>query len=134
MRRGELTIRQSSTSWSEPQEVHFRVTSVTRQWKSRPHLWRPPTDLLETERALVVRMEIAGMQDAELHIAVEGRQLALYGLRQPPSEQGAYHQLEVRYGDFLSVLELPTEVDSDRIEAHYADGFLLVTLPKAGSR
>ncbi|MCW5876829.1 MAG: Hsp20/alpha crystallin family protein [Anaerolineales bacterium] len=133
MSRDELIIRHSPASWNQPQEVHFRVTSFSRQWKTRPHLWRPPTDLLETEKALVVRMEIAGMQDAELHIAVEGRQLALYGLRQPPSQSGAYHQLEVRYGDFLSVLELPAPVDTERIEAEYSDGFLLVTLPKAGN-
>ncbi len=88
--------------------------------------------VFESENTYVVRVEIAGMQHAELNIALEGRQLAIYGLRQPPSEQAAYHQLEVRYGDFLTVLDLPGEVDSSHIEAEYEDGFLIVTLGKAG--
>jgi HSP20 family molecular chaperone IbpA len=130
----DLTIHQARSGWGGPQEIHFRVTSFSRQWASRPHLWSPPTDLFESERAYVVRVEIAGMQHAELNIALEGRQLAIYGLRQPPGEQAAYHQLEVRYGDFLSMLDLPGEVDPGNIEAEYEDGFLLVTLGKAGSR
>lgn len=128
-----LDIQQARSDWSGAQEIHFRVTSATRQWSGRPHLWRPPTDLYETERTYVVRVEIAGMQDSELNIAIEGRQLAIYGLRQPPAESAAYHQLEVRFGDFLSELVLPGGVDDDNIHAEYKDGFLLVTLPKAGA-
>ncbi|MEX2143569.1 MAG: Hsp20/alpha crystallin family protein [Anaerolineales bacterium] len=125
-------VRARST-WSGSQEIHFRVKRSTRQWTNRPHLWRPPTDLYETEQAYVARVEIAGMQDAELNIAIESNQLAIYGLRQPPSEPAAYHQLEVRYGDFLSVLELPGAIDAENIQAEYKDGFLLVTLPKASA-
>lgn len=128
-----LEIHQARSSWGGAQEIHFRVTPATRQWTGRPHLWRPPTDLYETEKAYVARVEIAGMQDSELNIAIEGRQLAIYGLRQPPAESAAYHQLEVRFGDFLSELVLPGAVDEDHIQAEYKDGFLLVTLPKAGA-
>ncbi|MEX1071471.1 MAG: Hsp20/alpha crystallin family protein [Anaerolineales bacterium] len=128
-----VNILARSSNWGGMQEIHFRVTSVSRQWASRPHLWRPPTDLYETEKSYVVRVEIAGMQNAELNIAIEGKELAIYGHRQPPTEQAAYFQLEVRFGEFLSVLELPGLVNVDKIQAEYGDGFLLVTLPKAGS-
>jgi HSP20 family molecular chaperone IbpA len=60
-----LEIQQAPSSWGGAQEIHFRVTSATRQWTGRPHLWRPPTDLYETAQAYVARVEIAGMQDAE---------------------------------------------------------------------
>ena len=115
------------------QEIHFRVTSLSRQWTARPHLWRPPTDLYEREKDYLVRVEIAGMQDAELNIAIEDRQLAIYGDRQHPAEQAAYYQLEVRFGEFLTALELPGPVDVDHIHADYKDGFLLLTLPKLGA-
>jgi HSP20 family molecular chaperone IbpA len=39
----------------------------------------------------------------------------------------------VRFGDFLSELVLPGAVDEDHIQAEYKDGFLRVTLPKAGT-
>jgi HSP20 family protein len=127
-------VLSARSSWSNPQEIHFHITTLSRQWTARPHLWRPPTDLFETEKGYSVRVEIAGMQDAELNIAVEGRELAIYGLRQPPSENAAYHQLEVRFGEFLSVVELPGEINVDSIKAEYTDGFLLVTVLKTGAR
>lgn len=134
MSKPDIEVRSSRSAWGNPQEIHFRVTTLSRQWASRPHLWRPPTDLYETDKEYLVRVEIAGMQDAELNIAIEGRELAIYGLRQPPSEQAAYHQLEVRFGEFLSAVELPGEVDVDTVKADYKDGFLRVTLPKVGVR
>lgn len=134
MSKPQLAVHSARSAWSNPQEIHFRVTTLSRQWTARPHLWRPPTDMYETEKTYAVRVEIAGMQDAELNIAIEGRELAIYGLRQPPSEHAAYHQLEVRFGEFLSVVELPGMIDIDSIKAEYKDGFLLVTLPKAGTR
>lgn len=123
----------SGQAWDSPQEIRFRLTTISRQWAARPHLWRPPTDLSETENDYVVRVEIAGMQDEELNIAIDGRQVAIYGLRQPLAEHAAYHLLEVRFGEFLSALELPGLVDADRVEAKYQDGFLLVRLPKTSA-
>ena len=129
-----VEIHTTRSGWGNPQEIHFRVTALSRQWATRPHLWRPPTDLYETEKEYIVRIEIAGMQDAELNIAIESNELAIYGLRQPPSEQAAYHQLEVRFGEFLSIVDVPGVVDLDAISADYKDGFLKVTLPKVSKR
>lgn len=134
MSKPSIEIHSTRSAWSNPQEIHFRVTTLSRQWAARPHLWRPPTDMFETDKEYAVRVEIAGMQDAELNIAIEDRQLAIYGLRQPPNEHAAYHQLEVRFGEFLSVVELPGTIEVDDIKAEYKDGFLEVTLPKAGTR
>lgn len=134
MHEKELDNLVARSSWGNPQEVHFRITTLSRQWAARPHLWRPPTDLLETEQAYVVRVEVAGMQDAELKIAIEGREVAVFGVRQLPAEpatqQAAYYQMEVRFGEFLSALQLPGDVNTDGIVALYQDGFLTVTLPK----
>lgn len=134
MPRSQVEIHSSRSAWRNPQEINFRVTTLSRQWATRPHLWRPPTDLFETDKDYVVRVEIGGMQDSELNIAIEDRELAIYGLRQAPSEHAAYHQLEVRFGEFLSVVNLPGSVDVDAISADYMDGFLNVRLPKTGER
>ncbi|MBI5713270.1 MAG: hypothetical protein HZC38_07580 [Chloroflexi bacterium] len=37
------------------------------------HLWRPPTDIYETETHLVVQMEIAGMRDGDVSILLQDR-------------------------------------------------------------
>ena len=51
------------------------------------------------------------------------------GPRDVPAE--AYHRSERAAGKFLRTIELPTEVDSNRVQARYANGLLMVTLPKA---
>jgi len=134
MHKTETDKLVARSSWGSPQEVHFRITTISRQWATRPHLWRPPTDLLETEQAYIVRVEVAGMQEAELTVALEGREMAVFGVRQLPAEPAAqptaYYQMEVRFGEFLSALQLPGEVNTDGITARYQDGFLTVTLPK----
>jgi HSP20 family protein len=112
-------------------EPHFVITSSYRRWISRPHIWQPPTDVYETEVAIVVQMEIAGMQNAEFTISLDKRLLTISGIRPGIAEQGAYYQMEISSGEFLSVIELPVAVVSDKVEAVYQDGFLRVILPKA---
>lgn len=125
------TQQARSSSWGGAQDIHFKITRFSRQWSSRPHLWRPPTDLFESEAVYEVRVEIAGMQDAELNIALEGRMLAIYGIREHEKERAAYHQMEIRFGEFLSLVELPGPAQVDAIKAEYQDGFLRISLPKA---
>jgi HSP20 family protein len=98
-------------------------------------VWRPPTDVYETEDRIVVRMEIAGMRRDDFYITLEDRRLTISGARAPShSAPGAYHQMEVNFGEFRSEVELPVLVALEGIEAEYEDGFLRVTLPKAPPR
>ena len=97
-----------------------------------PHSWQPPTDLYETKDALIVRAEIAGMRDGTLAVSINGKELTITGVREYPSHGGAYHQMEVRYGEFRSDVRLPVLVDEDKVEASYTDGFLTVVMPKQG--
>lgn len=97
----------------------------------RPHAWRPPTDVFETEETLVVRVEIAGMAEADFTVVLDGHSLSIRGIRPDVSERRAYHQLEIRFGEFGVDVDLPTPVDVDRVEAVYQNGFLKVVLPKS---
>ncbi len=97
----------------------------------RPHVWRPPTDVYETEDAVVVRVEVAGMQDADFSIILDGRYLSIRGVRPDAPERRAYHQMEIPFGEFSSEVELPVPVLVNEITAVYTNGFLRVALPKA---
>lgn len=101
----------------------------------RTHLWRPPTDVFETEEALVVQMEIAGMRREDFYLAVQGQRLIIAGVRNPqPATPRAYQQMEVSFGEFRVDVELPALVNREALTAEYADGFLRVTLPKLQPR
>lgn len=94
-------------------------------------LWVPPTDVYETEEMLVVLVELAGVRQSDFTVSLFERRLIISGVR---ADQGpvrrAYHQMEVPFGDFRTEVELTVPVDTARIDAEYADGFLRITLPK----
>ncbi len=97
----------------------------------RSRLWSPPTDVLTTEDAVVIRVEVAGMQNAEFAISLDGSLLTIQGFRPDRPERRAYHQMEIRFGEFISQVELHWPVEQDGIDAKYEDGFLQIILPKA---
>lgn len=103
----------------------------TSRWRtpSRPHTWRPPTDVYETEDAIVIRVEVAGMQESDFTISLVERSLTVRGIRQDTPERRAYHQLEIPFGEFSTELDLPYPIVSDKVEATYRDGFLRIVLP-----
>lgn len=125
----------SNPSESEPYSENQVQTGETAasHWRvnMRTGLWRPPTDVFETEKAVIVRAEIAGMKESDFVIELHGRVLIIRGLRSDVPERKAFHQMEIRFGEFIIELELPAAVDPGGVEAMYENGFLRVTLPKA---
>jgi HSP20 family protein len=113
-----------------PEQVENLNTDL-QGWHTslRSHVWRPATDVYEIEGAIVVRVEIAGMNEEDFSIIIDGRTLMVRGFRPDVSERRAYHQMEIRFGEFISHVELPCAVESDKIEAVYNGGFLRILLP-----
>jgi HSP20 family protein len=105
----------------------------TSHWRiiSRPHAWRPPTDVYETEDAITIRVEVAGMRESDFTIALAERTLTIRGVRQDTPERRAYHQMEIPFGEFSTEIELPYMIIPDKVEATYRDGFLRIILPIA---
>ena len=101
-------------------------------WKLsvRPHTWRPPTDIYETENRYVVRVEIAGMKASEFAVTVDDNTITIRGVRSDTTERRAYHQMEIHFGEFSIEIEFPGSVDISGVEADYDDGFLRVSLPE----
>jgi HSP20 family protein len=113
-------------------EMQF-MDSGPAQWHItiRSPLWRPPTDVFETEEKIIVRVEIAGMREQDFILELDGRMLSIRGVRPDVSARRAYHQMEIRFGEFSIEIELPVAVVAQQVEAVYENGFLLVSLPKA---
>ena len=103
---------------------------LTRQ----PKVWRPPTDVYETDSHVIVKVEIAGMQEEDFSVSLNAQVLVISGVRHDPAEKLAYQQMEILYGQFETEVYIPWTVDEDAIKATYQDGFLSVLLPKAVPR
>ena len=97
-------------------------------------VWRPPTDVYETDDSAVVIVEIAGLREGDFDISLAGRALVISGERRDPAEKLAYQQMEIRYGKFRTQVYLPWPIEGTGIEVQYESGFLKVLLRKAQAR
>jgi HSP20 family protein len=95
--------------------------------------WVPTLDLAENDAAFVIRCEVPGMPKENLDVKLTGEILTISGhreaVKEAPGEYFLYREREA--GKFVRTLRLPVPVTEGKIEAHYIDGVLQVTLPKA---
>ena len=100
--------------------------------------WQPRVDLHETSDAIVVKVELAGVDGASLrvHLSRDDRYLTISGNRHETEEERAgrirCYQLEIYFGPFERQIALPTDIRINRegITARYTNGVLVVSLPK----
>jgi HSP20 family protein len=132
-----LKIKPSSTrsSHSLPETSTYIFSGITN-WRltARPNVWRPPTDVYETEDKFIVRLEIAGVKEADFTITLDMNILTISGLRSDNMDHKSFHQMEIHFGEFYSEIELPGPIENDLSSAEYRDGFLFIYLPKAQSK
>ena len=114
---------QTERSFSGLRAVGWQVTVHS-------YSWSPPTDVYETEASFVVRVEVAGMHESDFTINAEDNFLVISGVRSESPEWRAYRQMEIRFGEFSTAVELPPGVDVGKADADYKNGFLTVILPK----
>lgn len=95
--------------------------------------WVPNTDVYVTDAGMVVKVELSGVHSEHFQIATEGNQLRISGQR-PDGCRAAkcnFLVMEINYGPFESVLELPPGYDLGMAKATYLNGFLRIDVPLA---
>ena len=109
----------------------FRITGQT-------DAWRPALEVYETEKALVIRAELAGINEDHLRVVLDRDTVTIHGKRLPEArgesdvpEQRSYHEMGMPYGPFRARVALPFLVLRDQVEANYEHGLLTIVLPRA---
>ena len=94
--------------------------------------WVPHLDVAETPESYIVRLDLPGVDPAELEITVVEDRLDVRGERKSEgNEEGARHRrVERRVGAFSRAVQLPGAVDSAQVVAEATHGVLTITLPK----
>ena len=92
----------------------------------------PAVDLSETQDALLVSMEVPGVEPKDISVSFERNVLTVSGEKKATelADGDRYHRVECRYGRFARQIEFRTPVDGDRVEATFKNGVLTVRLPK----
>src|SRR5580693_7673878 len=113
--------------------VHFvsRNSSVSGRSSGTSGHWVPNTDVYSTDDGLVIKVELAGMKSDSLEITVEGNRLRIAGTRPDGcrAPKCSFLVMEISYGPFESILELPPAYDLTRAKAAYLNGFLRIDVP-----
>jgi len=138
VRRGR---RRDPIRVQQEMEVVFRSLMPARPSAAAAEagLWRPPLEVYETDAALIVYVEVAGLgavDEEHLSVVVDGDLLVIRGERPDlrPPEKRCYHEARIPYGPFGANVYIPFPVDAERTDAEYANGFLRIELPRAAAR
>lgn len=92
----------------------------------------PTIDVHETAKEIRVTAELPGLEEKNIDVSLLNGALWIKGEKneEHEEEKGDVYRCERRYGSFQRMIELPTEVDADKIKASFKKGVLKVTLPK----
>lgn len=95
--------------------------------------WFPSVDISEGKKEITVKAEIPGAEPKDFDISLDGRRLTIKGEKKQEKEEKEenYHRVERSYGYFNRTVELPAEVEADKVEASYKKGVLKIVMKKS---
>jgi HSP20 family protein len=93
----------------------------------------PKVDVKEEEKEIIVSAELPGMDQKDLDVTVTEDSVRIAGEKkqEEKEEEKGYYRRETSYGSFERVIDLPTEVEQDKVEAEFRNGVLTIRLPKS---
>jgi HSP20 family protein len=94
--------------------------------------WVPSVDVSETEKEIIVKADVPGMEAKDIHVSIDGNVLTLRGERKQEKEEKGenFHRVERSYGSFSRSIRLPAGVSEEKAKASYKRGTLTITMPK----
>jgi HSP20 family protein len=117
-----LTLRQSPFDLFERLEQQLQTAERV-----------PAAEVRETETGFEISLELPGMAKDSIEVKATDRSLAISAERRSPTAADAPGPLlsEIRYGTWSRSFRFPSGIDREGLQAHYRDGLLTVTAPKA---
>jgi len=96
----------------------------------------PTLDVLETDRAIEVVVDVSGIPSAALRVLFRAGVLIIAGEKAPttPGTDQTFHLVEREFGRFARAVRLTGAFDIDRATATVKEGELTIVLPKLTER
>lgn len=98
--------------------------------------WAPHVDLYEHENNYTLHVEIPGVDPNTVDVSYSGSTLTLRGNKQAPvgdDEHTRQLRRERQFGAFCRTIELPSDIEADRLTAKCRSGVLEITIPRSAS-
>lgn len=93
-------------------------------------------DVTETDAAYTITAELPGVKEKDVEVSINEDMLVIKGeKRQEKEEKDQDHHLTERsYGSFQRMFSLPRGTDGAKVEAHFTNGVLVVSVPKTANK
>jgi HSP20 family protein len=119
----------------ELQRLQKRMSELTEEVEGAPldeGTMMPLADVRETDEAVVVTMDLPGVEKGDIDITVTDSDLRVAAERETEKEveEKDYHRRERTHKKFERIVSLPVAVKVDEAKAKLSDGVLEITLPK----
>lgn len=96
--------------------------------------WMPLVDMYDMTDRYIVHAEVPGLSSEDVEVSYLNGTLTLRGDKKYPEgiqeDDQRGMRLERRYGRFTRTIDLPDDIDADKLSARCRDGLLTVSIPK----
>lgn len=94
--------------------------------------WSPQVDVEETEKEILVKADLPGVDPRAIEISVENGMLTVRGEKKEEKEEKKknYHRVERFTGTFYRQIAMPSGADADKVTATSVNGVITITIPK----
>ncbi|OKH53729.1 heat-shock protein [Calothrix sp. HK-06] len=123
------------TRYNPWQELNALQRQMDSLFEQKVTAKAPVAELHETDAALVLKLELPGVEAKDVDIQVSEKAVSVTAERktETKTEDNGNVRSEFYYGKFQRVIPLPTRIQNTDVKAEYKDGILNLTLPKAES-
>lgn len=92
----------------------------------------PRTDVAETDDEVEVSIELPGIDEKDIDVAIANDVLTIRGEKKNgrKEKRKGFYLSERSYGAFHRAIALPPGVDGDKAKAEFKQGILTISLPK----
>ncbi len=92
----------------------------------------PAANISESEKQFVITVDLPGMTEDDVEVAIDGDVLTVKGERSAESEEQDkdFRVVERHFGSFRRGFRLPEVVDQNKVAAKFTNGVLTLTLAK----
>ena len=114
----------------ESLERYFRLVQGARDKRPSGRLWGPAADVYRTDNGWIVKVDLAGIEPADVSVTLDGPLLRLSGSRRDGTcgEGVSHYQLEITYSRFEKMIQFPRSIEHATIERNYHHGLLILHL------
>jgi HSP20 family protein len=107
-------------------ESHFSNSALN-------NLRYPRANIEDKKDKYILEFDLAGVAKENIKLSIDDRNiLTIEGEKKSSKKDDSdgYVKQEIFYGNFKRMIQLPENIDQDKLETKYSDGILSITIPK----